>query len=328
MRTILGVILIINLISSKAVAIPITLFMDTDTFLRRAKDMIVAECISVPPMEASFHGLQMVEVNILKVLKGTRKPERFRVATIYPMKPHSIYMLYSSGGNTQGTDFLALPELSVVPMPRTFKVASLDGKDLKEQVQYMFSLRLFEVERTLAPLLKEKELLEKAISDKSYEWYKRDKHVKLGPIAEVSTQTDKTHPIWLDLEGERLQWSQSSPGKSGFFYFEKMGTFWEPYWEFSPCAVNKIEDLANKPLQAKFYGMYTPGRAHTSLRWTGLQAIYVSVGQVLLARTVTDPQKVFIIQIVGQKQEQEQMSIRYSVIRNVNPSNKGIERTR
>ena len=270
---------------STAFAVIITLFTDTDTFVTRAKDILVAECTSIPSQEMMEDGIRVVEVNILKVLKGSNKPVHFRIATIYAMKPHTTYMLYSIGGNTLGTNFLAIPELSVVPLPATFKVDELKDKELKEQVQYMFSRRLFEVERELAPLLKEKELLEKAISDRHYEWYDSNGPVKVGPIIEVSTQTDKTNLVWLDMESKKLGWSQSSPGKSGFFYFEKIGSSWTPYWEFSPCNSTKIEDLVGKPLKARFYGMYTPGRGETPLLWTGLQSIYVAVGQVLLANS-------------------------------------------
>ncbi len=313
-RVFLGTLLF-SVICLPAFAVPIALFMDTDTFLERAKDIIVAECISVPGQEARESGLQAVDVSILKVIKGARTPGRFRIATIYPMEPDTKYMLYSLGGKALGTDFLALPELSVVPLPTTFKVDELKGKEPKEQVQYMFSRRLFQLERELAPLLREKALLEKAVSDKGYEWFESGGPVKLAPIVEGSTQTDKTRQAWLDLEGERLQWSQSSPGKSGFFYFEKMSASRTPYWEFSPCDATKIEDLAAKPLKAKFYGMYTPGRGDTGLGYTGLQAMRVAVGQVLLARTVDDPRRIFVIQIQKQAEDQEQMSVRYAIIR-------------
>jgi hypothetical protein len=231
------------------------------------------------------------------------------------MEPHTTYMLCSLGGNALGTDFLALPELSVVPLPATFKADELNDKDFNEQVQYIFSRRLFELERELAPLLKEKGLLEKAVSDRRYESYESGGPVKLGPIIEANTQTVDSHPIWLDLEGKRLMWSGGSPGKSGFFSFEKMGSSWTPYWEFSPCDATKIEDLGGKPLKARFYGMYTPGRGDTVFRYTGLQAIDVAVGQLLLARTVDDPNRIFAIQIEAQSQEREQMSARYAVIR-------------
>jgi hypothetical protein len=90
-------------------------------------------------------------------------------------------MLYNLGGNALGTDLLALDELSVVPLPSTFKLDDLAGRDLKEQVQYLFSRRLFELECELAPLLKEKEVLERAVSDREYGWYESDGPVKIGP---------------------------------------------------------------------------------------------------------------------------------------------------
>ena len=67
-------------------------------------------------------------------------------------------------------------------------------------------------------------------------------------------------------------------------------------------------------MRARFYGMCTPGCADSTLGWTGAQAITVEMGPVLLARTAKDPDKVFIIQIVGQDPAQEQVSAWYSVI--------------
>jgi hypothetical protein len=243
----------------------------------------------------------VIEVKILKVLKGSAELGQFQIRTIYAMRPSTTYMLYSLGGST---DFWAIPELSVVPLPAAFEVDELEGRDLKEQVQYMFSRRLYELERELAPLLEEKELLEKAVSDRQYEWYESDGPVKIGPIVQVSTQTDATNIVWLDLMGKKLAWSPSSPGKGGSLYFEKMGASWTPYWEFSPCDVARIEDVAGKPLKTRFYGLFTPGRRETTLGWTGRQGLKVRVGQVLFARTVDDPQNLLVIQIEGQKQDQ------------------------
>jgi hypothetical protein len=69
MRRILTATLLICLICLATSAIPITLFMDTNTFLERAEEIIVAECISVPRQETRRDGPQAVEVNILRVLQ-------------------------------------------------------------------------------------------------------------------------------------------------------------------------------------------------------------------------------------------------------------------
>ena len=102
-------------------------------------------------------------------------------------------------------------------------------------MQCIFSRRLFELEQQLRPLLEEKGLLEKGIADRQSEWYESRDPVKIGPIRDQSTQTDKSHVIWLDLDGEKLVWSQCSPGERGFLCFERMGEPWKPRWEFSPC---------------------------------------------------------------------------------------------
>ena len=87
----------------------------------------------------------------------------------------------------------------------------ISGNDNAKQVA--------ELERELAPLLQEKELLEKAVSDRRYEWYESDGPMRIGRIVEASTQTeDKSSRIRLDLDGKKLMWSQGSSGNNGFFY--------------------------------------------------------------------------------------------------------------
>jgi len=317
MNRVVGGILVTIGVATSSFAIPVTFFEDSDAFVERAKDIVVAECTSIPVHGTVFDGLREVEVNVLRTLKGHAKPGHFRIATIYAMKPGVKYMLYSMGGKAFETDFVATAELSVVPLPTRFEVDELEGKALKEQVQCMFARRLYEVERELAPLLREKELLEKAVSDRAHEWYESDGPVEIGPITEVSTQTDASHIVWLDIAGRKLEWSHSAPGKTGYFYFEKVSTARTSYWEFSPCDLARIEDLDGQPLKARFYGQHTPGRRDTPLGWTGEQSLGVKVGQVLLARTADDPREVFVIQIEGQEQDQDQerMSARYAVIR-------------
>jgi hypothetical protein len=247
MRRVAASLIVSLALCSGAFAVIITLFTDTDTFLRRAKDIVVAECIAVPAPEAGWVDLRAVEVDILKVLKGGRKPGRLRIATNHSMKPHTTYLLCSAVGWALETDFLAIDELSVVPLPPTFQVNELTDKDLQEQVQYIFSRRLFDVERELAPLLKEKELLEKAVADRRYGWYESQGPVKISRITEVSTQTDGHSTVWLDLEGRKLGWSVRSQGEAGYFYFEGIGTSRWPYWEFASCDATRIENLVDRP---------------------------------------------------------------------------------
>ncbi len=331
MKKTLGSIFFVCAACPAALGIIMTIFEDTDTLVRRAKDIVVADCVSIPtnrPVLRDGHwvtvelkdGLYKAEVCIMRTLKGGKQAGNQIIATLYPMTPGKRYLLYSMGGEVgesggvPATDFMAVSKLSVVEIPSDFDLKTLDGKELKEQVQSILSRHLFEVERQLAPLLEEKAHLEKMVADRRYERWESKSALKIGRIIEASTQTDGHWLVWLDLEGKKLEWSRSQPGKTGFLYFQKMGASRVPYWEFSPCDATKIEDLAGISLKARFYGMYTSGRSNSKLGWIGLQAIQVSVGQVLLARTADDPRTIFIIQIVGQDLDQERLSARYTVI--------------
>jgi hypothetical protein len=152
-------------------AIKITLFTDTNTFVQRAQDIWIAKCLGPVPDGANYDdGLYPVDVEVVSVLKGAKKAAdaqkraKAQIATIYPMEAGKIYLLTSLGGSAFGTDFLAVPELSVVELPSNFRVDELNGKTLVEQVQAVFAARRLENERQQRWLVEEKKLLDKAVA--------------------------------------------------------------------------------------------------------------------------------------------------------------------
>lgn len=152
------------LVTAEAHAIKITLFTDIDTFVQRANDIVVAKCTGPVPTNNYEDGLYPVDVEVVSILKGVKMPGQAKIATIYPMEVGKIYLLTSLGGSAHGTDFLAIPELSVVELPPNLKLDDLKGKKLAEQVQTVFAARRQENERQQLMLAKEKRLLDKALS--------------------------------------------------------------------------------------------------------------------------------------------------------------------
>jgi hypothetical protein len=152
-------------VTAEAEAIKITLFSDTNTFVERAKDIVIAKCIGpVPDGQKYVDGLYPVDVEIKAVLKGSKKSGKATIATIYPMEVGKTYLLTSLGGSTHGTNFLAVPQLAVVELPRNFRFDDLKGKKVGEQVQAVFAARRHENERQQRELEDEKKLLDRAVS--------------------------------------------------------------------------------------------------------------------------------------------------------------------
>lgn len=146
-----------------ALAIRITPFSDLDRYLECGQDIVIAKAVSMPAIErGDSDGLHLVEVEVLRTLKGTNQPGKLTVATIYPMREGSRYLLYSPGGSFRGSSFLAVPELSVVELPAHLNLRQLDRKSVREQIASLFELRLGESKRLLAELEHERVLLEKA----------------------------------------------------------------------------------------------------------------------------------------------------------------------
>src|SRR6266508_3189274 len=85
MKMLVPSLTLLFLVTTEAQAIKITLFIDTDTFVQRAQDIVVAKCTGPVPDAWNYEdGLYPVDVQIVSVLKGSKKPGKARLATIYP----------------------------------------------------------------------------------------------------------------------------------------------------------------------------------------------------------------------------------------------------
>ena len=294
-------------------AVPITLFMDTDTFIERAQDIIIAKCLSIPEgdPERYINGLHPVEVKVLMVLKGEKRVDNLTIVTIYSMERGTTYMLTSLGGSAYGTDFLALSELSVVPISSDFAIERLNGKSTKDQVQSVFSRRLFDVEQELEPLQERESLLERALRDRKDNLYESGNSVNIKTTYEAAT-TEENGIVYIDFKTAKLEWSPNEPGKSGYFYFTEVGSN-KPRWEFSPTTYKKIDEFDGKPLRARFYDKYSPG-GKKAFGQRDFHSIHVNVGEVTLARTTDDPSTIYIIKVQSQDEKLERMIMKYAII--------------
>ena len=157
--------LLVLVLATSSWGVPITLFMDTDTFLKRAKDIVIVEVtdISAAKSEGRIDGFYPVDINILMTLKGDKAKGKAILATIYPVEKGKRYLVSSLGGSAFGTDLLALPELSVIPLSAYLDLKTFEGKPLKEQVSLGFKERLDDVIVAQKALAKERALLEKGV---------------------------------------------------------------------------------------------------------------------------------------------------------------------
>jgi hypothetical protein len=167
MKTAKTALLLVLIAPTSAFAVKVTLFSNTATYVERAKDIVIARCES--PAEVSGRplqdGLDVWDFEVMRTLKGSIGEGSLRVVSLYPLEPSKTYMLYNMGGSAYGSDFLAIPQLSVVELPPRFDLALLDGKDVLRQADTLFAARLDRVKDELRRLQEEQKLLEQAVGD-------------------------------------------------------------------------------------------------------------------------------------------------------------------
>ena len=151
------------LLAAPAPALPVLAFTDTKMFAEKATDVLVVECVSADVLPGP-NGITPVQVDVLKVLKGDRKPGKTKLATIgQPMETGRKYLMASFGGSALDTGFLANADLAVVEIPAALELKALEGKTVAEQMQLVLDARREQVRVRLIELEREKAALEKTV---------------------------------------------------------------------------------------------------------------------------------------------------------------------
>jgi hypothetical protein len=288
--------------SSLCVAIKISAFGDTDRYIDRAKDIVIAECLSSPEQ----HGEGMlIDIDIKMVLKGDKQLGNFKIFTIYPMEVGKRYLLMSLGGSAGGTDLLAVGELSVVPIPSFVNLDKLKEKSLENKLYYIFDSRRYEVEIKLKPLQEEKALLDKALADRTDNLYISPKPIHLTKIYDTfATDYDiNSHQVsYLNLNSRQMEWSRSDE-KTGFLYPHDPGKK-RTVWEFARIDYSTFEELEGKQLKLRFSGTNIP---------PGDSTIRIKEGEMITVRNIDEPSVICILKI--DRQESKTIFVRYMMIK-------------
>jgi hypothetical protein len=147
-------------------------FVDAPTFAKRATEVVIADCRDPDVLGGpKDDGLTLVEVGVVRALKGDRKAGRAKLATIgQPAEKGKRYMMASFGGSALGSDFVANGELAVVEVPAGFDLTVLNGKPVAEQMQLVFDARRAEVAARLRALEAEKAALDRAAGKATDGW--------------------------------------------------------------------------------------------------------------------------------------------------------------
>jgi hypothetical protein len=296
MKRLLFTATLFYLFSTSSLAIRVTAFGDTETYIERAKDIVIAECVSVP--EDLPNGA-LVEVEIRMVLKGDRKLGHTEVFTIWPMRVGKRYLLMNLGGSVGGTDFLAIAELSVVPIPSFVDLDTLKKKDLKDKLHFIFASRLHVVQTELEPLLRERSILEKGLMDRTDNLYASPRPIRIDRISTASATDFPTKH--LEFDSRQMTWSRGSD-QSGYIYSDAPGTK-GPVWEFASLEQSSFDDLEGRKLDVRFSVVQIPPGGETKV---------VRVGQMILARHVEDRATIYAIRF--DRQIGPEVFVEYAVI--------------
>jgi hypothetical protein len=159
-----AVAMALSLLTCESLAGPWKKFEDTRVQVEKAKDIVIAECLSEPG-PGPRAGIAPYEAKVVAVIKGERKVGRLDLLSD-GLKRGRTYMLTNLGDYYGKINFATNGELAAVELPADFDLGSLKGKSPVEQVQAVFDARRSWVEGELEKLEVEKRLLDKSTPKK------------------------------------------------------------------------------------------------------------------------------------------------------------------
>ena len=152
-----------SLVTIESFAGPWHQFENTQIQVEKAKDIVIAECLSdTGPAE---NGIAPCEANVVAVVKGDRKVGKLALYSD-GLKRGRTYMLTNFGNYPGKINFATNGELAAVELSPEFDLGSLEGKSPFEQVQAVFDARRSWVEGELEKFGLEKRLLDKSTPKK------------------------------------------------------------------------------------------------------------------------------------------------------------------
>ena len=122
----------------------------------------------------------------------------------------------------------------------------------------------------------------------------------------------KDQPQFLDLNGQRLEWSIGGTG-TGWMYFWDPEPFSGPHvsaWEFATCPERDFLSITNIPTD--FHGAADPRRAEIFGATSTTNAIPVFATQILFARKTDETNCVYVLNLAAQ--DGNKLIVRYCII--------------
>jgi hypothetical protein len=155
--------LALSWVAFESLAGPWKKFEGTATQVERAKDIVIAECLS-EPSPGPRAGIVPFEAKVVAVVKGDRKVGKLALLSD-GLKKGRTYMLTNFGDYYD--NFATNGELAAVELPAGFDLGSLKEKSPVEQVQAVFDARRSWLVGELEKLQTEKRLLDQATPKKA-----------------------------------------------------------------------------------------------------------------------------------------------------------------
>ena len=137
-------------------AAPVIPFMGLEKLVQRSNPILIAKCIEAAKHRT--HGLGEAEVEIIRTIKGERKPGKEHIATACTLTPGRTYLLFFQEGASYNDGWMVVQaDLAATEIPRSIDVSRLATRTLEEEIRAIWRARRDELEA-------EKKELDRALS--------------------------------------------------------------------------------------------------------------------------------------------------------------------
>jgi hypothetical protein len=172
------VLALLCLTSFPSYAQPAMMFNNVDQYIERSSGIWIVDVVKKTDQGPLVEAGPTFEVKVVQTLKGGAQEQTISVMPIFQrLVPGNRYLIFGFNEMQTAQGKVWMDNGNVSPIQITFSLSQLQGKSLKEQIEFILSARSAEIDNQMQQLIEE----EKAI-DQGLEFQRqRDKVTNHGP---------------------------------------------------------------------------------------------------------------------------------------------------
>ena len=140
------------------------MFNNVDQYIERSSGIWIVDVVKKTDQGPIFEGGPIFEVKVVQTLKGGAQEQTISVMPIFQrLVPGNRYLIFGFNGMQTAQGKVWMDNGNVSPTQIIFSLAQLQGKSLKEQIEFILAARAAEIDNQVKQLTEEKKAIDQGL---------------------------------------------------------------------------------------------------------------------------------------------------------------------